>query len=175
MIADALRKLTATNEEIYSVVGTVKAVDEAARTCDVQPINEDAELLDIRLQAVQNATEGAVMIPKVGSWVVVSFTSKADGFVSLTSTVDKILWKVGGQELAYSKDGLKINSDTADLKEQVQALFGVIDDLLTTLQTFTLSTNVGPTLAVMPPTITNLTKHQTDLAGIKQKIETILN
>ena len=58
-------------------VGTVTAVDKEARTVDVQPLNEDAPLLGVNLQANQGSTVGVVQIPRKDSFVMVGYV--ADG------------------------------------------------------------------------------------------------
>ena len=174
MIAQAIRKMTATEDEIYSVVGKVTAVDESARTCDVEPLNGDAALFDIRLQAEQSASEGVVLIPAVGSWVIVTFTSKADGYVAERSRVEKILWGIGSNKMEYSADGFRLENAQTDLKSELSDLVGLFNDLLTTLQTFTVATAVGPSTGVMPPTLTDIIQYQVKLQALKPKLESLL-
>lgn len=174
MIGQAIKTLSQTDAEIYSVVGKVTAVDESARTCDVEPLNGDAMLYDIRLQAEQSTTDGVVLIPEKGSWVIVTFTSKADGYVAERSRVEKILWGIGQNKLEYTADGLHVANSATDLKTELSDLFDTLDGLLTTLQTFTVGTSVGPSVGVMPPTITDLIQHQIKLKLNKSKIESLL-
>jgi hypothetical protein len=174
MVKEALRRITATDDEKYCVVGKVVSVDENARTCEVQPVNGDATLYDIRLQADQGSDTGAIMIPEKGAFVIVSFLGKETGYVSERSKVEKIVWKIGQQELTYTADGLRLESAASDLKTEVGNLIGLISDLLTTLQTFTLGTGVGPTTGVMPPSLTDLIAAKVKLQGIETKINTIL-
>lgn len=173
-VAEALKKLTKTDDEVYSVVGKVTEVDEAARVCTVEPLNGDAALLDIRLQAAQEQSDGVVLIPKVGSWVVVTFTSKESGYVAERSQVDKVLWVIEGQTLEYTKAGLSLKSDQAGFAEQVEKLLDTLDGLIQTLNQFQLSTNMGPTIAVMPHIIQQLTQHKTDLKDVKTNLKTML-
>jgi hypothetical protein len=173
-VKSALRRITATDDEKYSVVGTVTSVDESARTCEVQPVNGDATLYGIRLQAEQDTDTGAVLIPKKGAFVIVSFLGKNTGYVSERSRVDKIVWTIGQQELTYTSDGLRLESATSDLKTEVGNLIGLISGLLTTLTTFTVGTAVGPSTGVMPPSLTDLVAAKVKLQGIETKINTIL-
>ena len=86
-------------ENFYSVIGKAVNVDEDARTCDLEPIEPDAISTGIRLQAVIDETKGFVLIPKEGSFIVVSFFDRTTGFVSLTSEIEKIHFEAGGEDL----------------------------------------------------------------------------
>lgn len=71
-------------------VGTVTAVDKAARTVDVQPLNEDAPLLGVNLQANQESAVGVVQIPRDGSFVMVGFVQDgAAGMVLLCDDIEE--------------------------------------------------------------------------------------
>ena len=173
-IASALRSITKRDDELYSVVGKVKEVNEAGRVCNVEPLNGDAEMFDVRLQAAQEQTDGLVLIPKVGSWVIVTFTGKNDGYVAERSQVDKVLLVIEGQTFEYTEKGLSMKSEQAGFAEQVEKLLDTLDALTQTLMQFQLSTNMGPTIAVMPQIIIELAQHQTDLKEVKTKIKTML-
>ena len=90
-IAEIIKKIVNDNEEMYSLIATVTEVDENARTCDVEPINGDAAIFNVKLQAAESGATGFVSIPVVGSQVVISFLSKDTAFVSLQTSVEKIL------------------------------------------------------------------------------------
>lgn len=79
------------NAEYYSIPVKITAVDETARTCDVEPLNGSAEIFDVRLQAQKDGATGFVLIPKVGSIGVVTFINSATGFLAMTTDIDKIL------------------------------------------------------------------------------------
>ena len=88
------------------MVGTVSSVDREARTVDVEPINEDAPVLGVNLQANQEATLGVVLYPRVGSYVVVSMLSGYEaGVVVLTEDVESIEVNINdGTKLTMSED-----------------------------------------------------------------------
>lgn len=95
-IQDAIKKLAATGDELYCKICVVDAVDEAARTIDCTPINEDdAPVLGVNLQANQDGTVGVAAFPAVGSYVVVAFLGKAAGVVVLTEEITRISLAIG--------------------------------------------------------------------------------
>lgn len=72
-------------------VGTVTAVDKTARTVDVQPLNEDAPLLGVNLQANQGSTVGVVQIPRKDSFVMVGYVADgAAGMVILCDDIEEV-------------------------------------------------------------------------------------
>lgn len=87
-IRESLKKLTQTNEEIYSIVCSVDSVDTTNNTCDCTPKDGSADLLGVRLMA-QNQT-GFLIIPKVNSIVVVTMLNRSTGYVALFSELSEI-------------------------------------------------------------------------------------
>ena len=72
-------------------VGTVTAVDKETRTVDVQPLNEDAPLLGVNLQANQGSTVGVVQIPRKDSFVMVGYVADgAAGMVILCDDIEEV-------------------------------------------------------------------------------------
>src|SRR5687768_8991287 len=72
--------------EMYGVVCTVTSLDEAENTCVCSPINGDADFIDVRLQA--DPGNGLLMLPAVGSKVIVQPLNNFTGYVSMFSAVD---------------------------------------------------------------------------------------
>jgi hypothetical protein len=96
-------------EELYSVVGKVSEIDEAARTCTVTPI-EGAPIFDVRLQAWIDNEKGFVHIPSDGSEVIVTFINKDTGFVASMSEVAKIVFILeDGERMEFQVDKSKIS------------------------------------------------------------------
>jgi hypothetical protein len=87
-LRDALKSLTKPNNDGYSKVCTVDSVDLVNRTCYCIPVNEDADITEVRLMA--NIDNGFLLIPEVDSIVVVSFLSDSSAYVSMVSKVSEI-------------------------------------------------------------------------------------
>lgn len=124
-IGELLKKIVKgpeeTENEIYSIVGKVKDIDGVERTVTVEPINGDADVLGVRLQASQDLNTGIVVFPKLNSFVVVTFLNRNTGFISLVSEVDNIV----------------IQNDTESLKD-------ILNDLIKQINLLTVTTAVGP-------------------------------
>lgn len=90
-LQNIIQDLADQGHEIYSKVCKVISVDQDKRTCDVNPIDDDDDIIyGVRLQSDMNETTGFVMIPAVGSYVVVTFLNKSTGYVGLMAKVDEI-------------------------------------------------------------------------------------
>lgn len=87
-LIDALRSITKPNNNGFSKVCTVDSVDLTNLTCYCVPINDDADIQEVRLMA--NNDNGFLLIPKVDSIVVVSFLSDSSAYVSMVSKVSEI-------------------------------------------------------------------------------------
>jgi hypothetical protein len=87
-IRKAIKELSKTGDEVYSIVCNVDSVDTAEKTCDCSPVDGKADLLGVRLMA-QNQT-GFYIIPKIGSIVVVTMINGFTGYVAMFSEVDEI-------------------------------------------------------------------------------------
>lgn len=123
------------SEEMYSIVGTAGNINESERTCDVSPLNGNADILGVRLQASLDSTTGFVQIPANGSKVVVTFINPQTGFVALCETVDKILIDTALVQFnGGSEDGMvKIN----DLITKLNNAENKINSIITLLKTWT--------------------------------------
>ena len=82
-----IQKLAKTDDEIYSMVCTVKEVN--GEFCTVTPVNGDAEIFKVKLVAGNGKTP-LLIEPVVDSVVVVTFLSKNTAFVSLYSEIETI-------------------------------------------------------------------------------------
>lgn len=164
----------ATNNMVVSVIGTVTEVDEAQRTCVLEPINGDALVYDVRLQAAIGEANGPVMIPKVGAYGIAVFLGDNNAFLALFQEVEKVLWTIDEQVLEFTKDGLSLSNQQAKFAEEQEKLLDTLSSLIDTLLQFQLATNMGPTISVMPQVVTLLNGHKADLSQIKSKINTLI-
>lgn len=174
-IAEAIKRLSRTNEEVYSIVGKVSAVDQQERTCTVKPVNGDADILRARLQSILNGEVGIVIYPAIDSLVVVTFLNKETGYVAMCSEIDSVVCTIEGQELEYNNKGLFMGSDVSNLRKEFDLMFGELSKLIDTLIKFQLSTNVGPTISVMPQIITALNGHKTNLKSIQSNLQSFIH
>jgi len=173
-LKEAIKKLAKDNEEMYSVIATVEYVDQSKRICEVSPVNGDAKIFNVRLQALPSSDKAITFIPKKGSDVIVTFINKEEAFVSMTSEVESVIGEIGGQKLNYDKDGLQMKSTSADLKDSLNSVINVVSKTLSILNTFKLATPSGPTITVMPEIMAKLQKQKADLQKAKKELNTIL-
>lgn len=164
-------KLTFKSEKIYSEVCTIVSVNETERTCVCQPIDDSAQLQKVRLQAIKNQSVGLVQIPKVGSYVIVTFIDNRNSFISTLTEVDKIL---------IDTDLVQFNGGTLDGMVKINDLVTKLNNLENTLNTFmntTFNTHThisaspgSPTAVPVPLNIASLTPTvKADLENTKIK------
>ena len=175
MILNLIKELS-NNDDQSSIICTVKSVDEGKNTCDVSPINGNADLLDVRLRASVTDLEGVIYIPTIGSDVIVTYLEgQGQSFVTMMSTIDKVVWKIKDKIMTLDNNGLKIKGNTSDFAEEVLNLYDIVSDLTTEILNLKVLTAVGSSTGLMPDNITNLTKSKIKLATSKNKISKIIN
>jgi len=96
-IAKHIEQLANKGDEVYAVACEVLAIDYNEHTCKVKPLNGAAEIFKVRLQSEKNKETGFVIMPVVGSNVVVNFLNKNTAYVSMCSNVDYV--NLRGDEL----------------------------------------------------------------------------
>ncbi len=87
-IKKAIKGLSETGDEVYSILCTVKSVDLTAKTCYCLPVSGDADITDVSL--IVNAQTGFMIIPTVDSKVLVTMQNESTGYVGMYSQVDFI-------------------------------------------------------------------------------------
>lgn len=113
-------------ERLYSELCTVTSVDETKRTCEVKPIS-GATIYGVKIQSIESQTVGIVPVPKVGSYVIVTFLDNRKGFISTYTECTKIL---------IDTDSIIINGGTLDGMVKVNDLVTKLNNLENTLNTF---------------------------------------
>jgi hypothetical protein len=121
-IGDILRAYT--DPQLFSILAKVTAVDKTNNTIDCEPLDDSAELIEVRLQA--RSGKGMVLYPVVGSDVVVSFFSKDDAFVSMVGEVESVA-----------------------LESQNESLLQLLSDLLDEMGNLRVTTNQGASINVI--------------------------
>ncbi len=155
-VSDAIKKL-AKNDSDTVLIATVESFDVQERTCLVSPIGGQAPLT-ARLQATIGQDKGWVIIPSVGSVVIVTMINDETGFVSVCSDIDYI----------------KAANGTADLATELEKMIEVMDETLGAMLNLKVITPAGPSTALTPDSITAITQERTKLSGVKGKILTLI-
>lgn len=162
-LRDALRSLVKPNNDGFAKVCTVDSVDLTTLTCYCVPLNDDADIINVRLMA--NIDNGFLLIPEVDSIVVVSFLSDSSAYVSLVSKVSEV--HLNGKNF----DGLvKIN----DLVQKLNNLENKVNTIISTYNAHThvassfgtpTTTPVAPVTGTLTPTIKQDLENITILQG----------
>lgn len=125
-IQNAIKQLALQGAEIYLCTCTVDEVDEDARTIDCTPINEGAQILGVNLQADQAQEVGVVLLPAVGSDVVVGFINPNVAVVVLTTEITKAILTIGNTEVTVEDNAVSlvtenVRIDVSDNKIKLDA------------------------------------------------------
>ncbi|WP_080058983.1 hypothetical protein [Spirosoma aerolatum] len=168
---------------------TVKSIQ--GTNCTVDILNTDLiDVDEVNLRADDEATEGVLIVPRVGSLVYVGAVENAvdNLFVCQVSEVDRVEVKIGNSLVTIDKDQVKAVrdkceltlSDKATLKQDqttielssgkvkinnsATSLKSVLDDLTSLLQNFTVTCAApGSPSAPFPATITQVTQLSTKI------------
>jgi hypothetical protein len=133
-IQDTLNKLTE-KPEYNSKQGEVIDIDLDNFTCEIKPFDGEANYLGVKLSAVPNASN--ILIPVVGSIVIISFLDKDNAFVSMTSANEKTIVR------SIDEEG-EIQASLITVVEQyVDEMKSAIDDLKGATAASTYATPAG--------------------------------
>ena len=139
-IADIIKQLAKTGNPLGCIVCKVTAVDKSARTVDVEPVNEEAPILACNLQADQKATVGIVQYPRIGSFVVVGFSSDgAAGMVLLCEDVESVEIVIKDKDtssIVMTEDGVVMNNGTLDGLIKINELTEKLNNLVSEVNAF---------------------------------------
>lgn len=104
-------------KRFYSEVAQVVSVDEDNMLCEVSFLSGNAGK-NVRLGPAISEDDTAIIssnlvtLPKVDSFVMVSFINDTTGYISLYSEIDKILRKVGSRYIQIDEDYIELGGDT---------------------------------------------------------------
>lgn len=115
-IRSRLRGIIGIDNIATSQLCTVVSVDESAMTCEVEPIDEGPNYIDVLLMA-KSSTTGIYIKPSIGSLVMISPQDEVTYFVSMYSDIDEV-WIRGtanGGVVKVSNLITKVNKIESDL------------------------------------------------------------
>ena len=154
-LKDNLRKIVKANPNL-PIDGIVTKI--SGDTCSVK-LDGDFEISDIRLKATADGTDNLLIIPKIGTRVLMLST---DGTIGNLTVIKCDV----AEKIFYNENGLlvEIDSTTGKVKLQnnetsIKTLFQQLVDLMKTLKVFT---PVGPSGIPLPDSIVKIEKFETD-------------
>lgn len=141
------------------ITGVVKSIEND--TCTVEVLDE-LKLSDIRLKATADGNDYLLIIPEVGSSVLM---------LSSDGTVDNMtVIKVDKASKIIINNGLQIEIDSEEqkvcIKNDLVSLHDILKDLSTLLQQLKVYTPMGPSGTPLPDSITAIQKFETDFKKI---------
>lgn len=94
-IVAAIQKIVGIKDSVSVFDAEVISVSQSERKCTVTMIGgESSNTIDVRLMAAVD--DGCLMIPKLGSTVIVSMSNYVAPYVSMYSEIESIVW-LGGE------------------------------------------------------------------------------
>ncbi len=176
-IANHIREIAGIQQPI-AILGKVIKLNEDEKTCNVEPLNEDAILYDVRLSSVLDSPQGLCVFPKLDSIVIVVLLDEASAYIGLVNEVKKIELKIDNTYISVIKDKILIDCNVdngivfnggglggmvvvGNLVTAYNDLVGVVNQLITKFNTHT-----------HPVATTGTAAAQTGLASVTTGIQT---
>uniref|UniRef100_UPI00141B6CF9 hypothetical protein n=1 Tax=Flavobacterium psychrophilum TaxID=96345 RepID=UPI00141B6CF9 len=128
------KKISKSSDEVYAKVCEVLEVNTEDKTIDVKPIDDTAEIFNVRLQA-ESENGGLVLIPKVGSMVLVVFLNKNNAAVVNTSEIEKFSLVISTCKFEVDNTGFLLQKENETLKKIMIDLVGAVKQMSFTLTT----------------------------------------
>lgn len=124
-------------EKLYSSVCKVVSVDDSSRTCELEPVNGDAERTG-RLQASLELSEGVYIKPSVDSFVLLSWINEITGVITQFSEIDEIDITIGPSSLNVVDGQVTFNGGNLgglSVPSEVATRFNLIEQDINNLKT----------------------------------------
>lgn len=149
-----------------------------ADTVDVIPVDGGPPVYDVRLRATLDGTDaGVIMFPTVGSVVVCAWLDAQNAAVVQYSDLDRIQAKLAGLEVQATPQALEVTAGQTkavyapggvEISAGGQSLGSILQDLLTALQTLTV-TCAAPGSPSSPPV------NVAAFTALKTRVQALLN
>lgn len=118
-LADIIRQIVKTEDEIYSLPCKVVALE--GNLCELEPLNGDPNILDVKLTA--GAADFPLFItPVINSVVIATFLSKDTAFISIYSEVESV--QIRGDQYGGL---IKVEELVTQLTKLTARVDGIID------------------------------------------------
>jgi len=163
-------------EKRYSSICKVISIDNTKRTCQLEPINGDAERKG-RLQASIELSEGIYIKPTINSYVLLSFINNQTGVITQFSEISSILITIGTSTVLIEDGQITFNegSDYAVRYSELETAYNQLkSDFDTFVSTYnshihitTATIGATPTPGVLSPTVSTGSPSTGDITGAK--------
>ena len=88
-LSQAIKEAATRGEKLYLSICVVDSVDENNRTIVCTPITDGAQRI-VNMQASIEGAEGILIVPEVGSTVIIGYVDRHNAFVLTHSKIEKI-------------------------------------------------------------------------------------
>lgn len=144
-IIDAVRKMAGTyNKELsVMVVAEVVSVDMATRSCVCNPLSGGGSSYLTGVQLMAEVDDGFLLVPAIGSAVIVCYSPRSVPYIALFSAIEKIsLFTASGIQLQGGELGGLV------IAQSLTARLNLIENAFNTL--ITKVNALAPTSAIPP-------------------------
>lgn len=163
LIREAVRKLAGTqfSDEVFVLEATVTSVQIETRTCTCETIGGKGvtDIENVRLMA--EVEDGFLIIPEIGSTVIVSYAKNLSPYISMFSNVNKVLAVVGNSSLEIIDGAITFNDGSfgglikiEDLVTKLNNLENLLNNLITLYNLHTHTSNGTPTTSTESGSLT---------------------
>lgn len=168
LIREALKKIAGNNNKILLTTGRVISVSK--ETCDVEPSDGSPTYFEVRLRAViDNKEDGFVIAPRVNSEVVIGLIDKDNAILLSVAEPESVSISIGKNKIEITEDKVSLTrenkiieineniklkngttthelSSTHNISTSNESLKSILSDLITGIETLTVTTAGVPSL-----------------------------
>jgi len=163
---EKLKALSAGKDDILPV--TVKQVDQASRTVDVE--FDGMPIGDVRLQSITvPGQKGNVLFPSVGSMVLIERMGTGNEFfVTLFSELDEYIIEIDKTTVRANAKGVLIQRGEKNLKPVLNEFINNTQKLIDEINKIVVAIGNGPNIAALTQIRASLEQNKNDLNIILQ-------
>lgn len=137
-LAQVIKEAATRGEKLYLSICTVDSVDENKRTIECTPVIGGAQLT-VNMQASIEGSDGILIVPEVGSEVIIGYVDRHNSYVLIHSKIKKI--SIDAENIVLNKgrnDGIVISSKVTD---EINTVLKRVNAIVTSLQTLAVAMN----------------------------------
>lgn len=117
------------SKQTDSLVCKVKEINSTDYTCYCEPIGDYADVQQVKIKLAADKL-GFFVIPKLESFVVVSFLSDSSGYISMVTEIDNLVIYIdSGNKLDVSSSGFIFNDGSLDGMVKINSLITKLNNL----------------------------------------------